>query len=259
MSASDDLHPAARDGFAAAAGAYGRGRPAYPAGIAGWLAGTLGLRAGQRVADVGAGTGKFTRLLAATGAQVLAIEPVEQMRAAIDALPGVTALDGAAQALPLPDQSLDAIACAQAFHWFASGAVLDEFARVLKPGGRLGLVWNVRDESVEWVHRITELITPFEGNAPRFYKGDWCKPFPHPAFTALRETSFAYEHVGPPGEVVIDRFMSVSFIAALAQPAKGEVRSQLQLLVDTHPDLRGRAVVRFPYRTLAFDCERLPA
>ena len=259
MSTSDDLHSAARLGFATAAGAYGRGRPEYPAQMAGWLVDTLGLGEGKRVADVGAGTGKFTRLLVPTGAQVLAVEPVAQMRDAIGALPGVTALDATAQALPLPDASLDAIVCAQAFHWFASSAALDEFARVLKPGGRLGLVWNVRDESVDWVRRITALITPFEGDAPRFYKGDWRKPFPHPAFTPLREASFAYEHVGPPDEVVIDRFMSVSFIAALAQPARDEVRRQLRQLVDTHPDLRGRDVVRFPYRTLAFDCERILA
>jgi SAM-dependent methyltransferase len=257
MNTKSGLHPAASQGFAKEASAYGRGRPDYPAGIVDWLRGSLDLGPGKRVADVGAGTGKFTKLLAQTGAEVLAVEPVEPMRAAMADMAGVRAVAGTAQAIPAGDQSLDAVVCAQAFHWFAGSDVLDEFARVLRPGGHLGLVWNVRDDSVDWVHRITELITPFEGDAPRFYKGDWRKPFPHPAFTPLEETALPYEHVGPPDQVVIDRFMSVSFIAALAEPAKSQVRSQLQELVATHPALRGQAVTRFPYRTLAFHCRRV--
>ncbi len=257
MTASDtDLHTAAREGFAREAASYARGRPDYPPQLAPWLTGPLGLAPGRRAADVGAGTGKFTRLLLATGADIVAIEPVAPMRAQLAGIAGVEALDGTAQSLPVADGSLDAIVCAQAFHWFAHRAVLDEFARALRPGGRLGLVWNVRDESVDWVHRITELITPFEGDAPRFYKGDWRQPFPHPAFSALQEASFAYEHVGAPQQVIIDRFMSVSFIAALPAPQRLEVQGTLEHLIATHPALRGQAVVRFPYRTLAFHCGR---
>lgn len=236
---------------------YGRGRPDYPPQLADWLTATLGLAPGQRVADVGAGTGKFTKLLLATGAQALAIEPMDEMREQAAALPGVQALAGTAQSLPVPDGSLDAIVCAQAFHWFASASVLDEFARALKPGGRLGLVWNVRDESVDWVAQITRLITPFEGDAPRFYKGDWRKPFPHPQFSPLQQASFPYEHVGPPSQVIIERFMSVSFIAAQPPAQRARIQSQLEDLIATHPDVRGRALLHFPYRTLAFHCERL--
>jgi SAM-dependent methyltransferase len=250
------IHDAARQGFAREAVSYARGRPEYPAQIEGWLTGTLGLGPGRRVADVGAGTGKFTKLLLATGAATLAIEPVAQMREQLETLAGVQVLAGTAQALPVPDGSLDAIVCAQAFHWFAQAAVLDEFARVLRPGGMLGLVWNVRDESVGWVAQITRLITPFEGDAPRFYKGDWRKPFPHPRFSPLQEASFPHEHPGPASQVIIDRFMSVSFIAALADAQRTQVQSALEALVATHPDLRGRATVRFPYRTLAFHCAR---
>jgi SAM-dependent methyltransferase len=235
---------------------YSRGRPEYPPELGHWLTGTLGLAPGQRVADVGAGTGKFTKLLLPTGAETLAIEPVDEMRAQAASLPGVRALAGTAQSIPVPDQALDAIVCAQAFHWFASSAVLDEFARALKVGGRLGLVWNVRDESVDWVAQITRLITPFEGDAPRFYKGDWRKPFPHPKFSPLQQASFPWEHVGPPGQVIIDRFMSVSFIAVLPDAQRHQVQSQLEELIATHPDLRGRTEVHFPYRTLAFHCVR---
>jgi SAM-dependent methyltransferase len=253
---SADIHAAAQQGFAKEAGTYSRGRPGYPPELQGWLKNTLMLGPGKSVADVGAGTGKFTRQLLSTGAQVIAIEPVDEMRAEAAKLPGVRALPGTAQSLPLADGEVDAITCAQAFHWFAHTQVLDEFARVLKPGARIGLVWNVRDESVDWVRKITELITPLEGDAPRFYKGDWRTPFPHPAFGELRETKFAHAHVGSPQVVIVDRFMSVSFIASLDATGQGAVRAALEDLIATHPDLRGRSEVTFPYQTLAFDCAR---
>lgn len=253
-----EVHVAAQQGFTKEAQAYARGRPDYPAALSGWLEETLGLASGRTVADVGAGTGKFTRLLTATGAEVIAIEPVEAMRARISVdLPAVRALPGTAQAIPLPDASLDVLLCAQAFHWFANGEALDEFHRVLKPGGRLGLVWNVRDESVDWVAALTAIVTPYEGDAPRFYKGDWRRPFPHRGFSPLVETRFSYQHTGTPQQVIVDRFMSVSFIAALPAQENAEVRARLDALIATHPALRGREVLDFPYDTLAFHCTRL--
>lgn len=249
---TDAVHAAARRGFEQQADTYERGRPDYPAALDGWLREALALGPGQRVADVGAGTGKFTPRLLATGADVLAVEPVDAMRAALARrLPQVQALAGTAQAIPLEDAALDALVCAQAFHWFATHAVLDEFARVLRPGGRLGLVWNVRDESVDWVAALTAIITPYEGDAPRFHKGDWRRAFPHPAFEPLAESHFEHAHEGPPGQVIVDRFMSVSFIGALPAHEQARVRERIEQLVATHPALRGQAVVRLPYRTLA--------
>ena len=258
MENKDAVHSAARQGFEKEAQTYARGRPDYPAALADWLRETLGIGPGRHVADVGAGTGKFSALLAATGAAVTAVEPVDAMRAGIEArqLPTVRAVAGTAQAVPLADGTLDAVTCAQAFHWFASRETLDEFHRVLRPGGRLGLVWNVRDESVDWVAALTAIVTPFEGDAPRFYKGDWRRPFPHPGFGGLVETRLPHEHVGPPEQVIVDRFMSVSFIAALPNAQRAQVREQIEELIATHPALRGREAVRFPYTTLAFHCER---
>lgn len=255
----DAVHAAAQQGYAKEAQAYARGRPDYPAALSDWLVHTLGLCRGRQVADVGAGTGKFTALLAATGADVVGVEPVDAMRERIDALklPTVRAVAGTAQSMPLPAGALDAVVCAQAFHWFAGTEALDEFHRVLRPGGRLGLVWNVRDESVDWVAELTTIITPLEGDAPRFYKGDWKKPFPHAGFTALAETRLQHEHVGPPEQVIIDRFMSVSFIAALPDAQRQQVRAQIEALIERHPALRGQTIVRFPYTTLAYHCERL--
>ncbi len=258
LSKQGALHPAAQRGFEKEAQAYARGRPDYPQALSDWLLQPVGLGPGRQAADVGAGTGKFTALLARAGAQITAVEPVDAMRAQIAALglDGGSALPGTAQAMPLADTALDAVVCAQAFHWFAGREALDEFHRVLRPGGRLALVWNVRDESVDWVAALTAIITPHEGDAPRFHKGDWRHAFPHPGFGPLIETSFAHAHVGPPQQVIVDRFMSVSFIAALPDVPRDAVRRDIETLVATHPALRGRETVRFPYTTLACHCVR---
>lgn len=252
------VHKSAQVGFSTEARTYAQGRPDYPAELLPWLRDTLGALPGAAVVDLGAGTGKFTRLLTATGATVTAIEPVEAMRAELVArLPQVRAVAGTADAMPLEPAAADALTCAQAFHWFAHEAALVEIHRVLKPGGRLGLVWNVRDESVDWVAQITRIITPYEGDTPRFHTGAWRLPFNGRHFSALESSHFAYSHVGTPQEVIIDRIQSVSFIAALPGAAKAQVVEQLQHLIQTHPDLRGRETVAFPYRTEAYHCTRL--
>ncbi|MBU6502391.1 MAG: methyltransferase domain-containing protein [Burkholderiales bacterium] len=254
----DEVHVAAQQGFTKEAQMYARGRPEYPPALASWLTGPVALAPGRSVADIGAGTGKFTSLLPATGADVVALEPVDAMRAQLQQhLPAVRALAGTAQSMPLAGGSLDAVVCAQSFHWFANQAALDEFHRVLRPGGKLGLVWNVRDESVDWVASLTAIVTPYEGNAPRFYTGDWRQPFPHPGFTELVEHRFEHRHVGAPQQVIVDRFLSVSFIAALAPAECALVRERIEALIATHPALRGRATVSCPYQTLAFHCTRI--
>lgn len=256
-----DIHDAAQRGFSTGAPAYVRGRPDYPDTLLPWLQQALGVQAGSDTVDLGAGTGKFTALLARTGARVHAVEPVEAMLAQLTrALPGVQALAGSAQAIPLPDGSADSLVCAQAFHWFATPAALAEIHRVLRPGGRLGLVWNVRDESVDWVAEITRIVTPYEGDAPRFYKGDWKRPFDDGRLFSRPELSvLPHQHVGPPQEVIVDRVLSVSFIAALPDDEKARVRARLLTLVADHPDLRGHDRVAFPYRTEAWLSRRLEA
>ncbi|MGO4280954.1 class I SAM-dependent methyltransferase [Cupriavidus sp. RAF20_2] len=251
------IHNAAAQGFAAQADTYARGRPEYPAELAHWLHDTLGLAPGKSVVDLGAGTGKFTRLLAATGASVVAVEPVAEMRAQLAAkLPDATVLAGTAEAIPLPDASVHAVVCAQAFHWFANPAAMAEIRRVLRPGGKLGLVWNVRDESVDWVARLTAIMTPFEGDAPRYYRGDWKRVFPAEGFGPLRLTEFPYTHTGAPEQVIVDRVMSVSFIASLPPAQQDAVRAQLHDVIATDPALRGQTAVAFPYTTAAYCAER---
>jgi len=252
------IHPAAQNGFSVEAQSYARGRREYPAELLRWLTDDLNVGVGKAAVDLGAGTGKFTKLLGQTGADVIAVEPVEAMRAQLaKALPDVRCLAGSAEAIPLETSSVDALVCAQAFHWFANKEALGEIHRVLRVDGMLGLVWNVRDESVDWVAAITKIITPYEGNAPRFHRGDWSKPFSGEDFTALECASFAHRHVGTPQEVILDRILSVSFIAALPAREKTGIAAQLRDLIASHPALRGRDAVAFPYRTEAYRCKRL--
>jgi len=254
------VHPAAQDGFSSAAETYGRGRPDYPPQLQSWLQRTLGVAPGTRALDLGAGTGKFTPLLLAAGAEVIAVEPVAAMRAQLEAkLPQVRALAASAQSMPLDDASVDAVLCAQAFHWFASAEALREIGRVLRPGGRLGLVWNVRDESVPWVAAITRILTPYEGDTPRYRQGHWRRLFPSELFSELDETVLSYRHVGSAQQVIVDRCLSVSFIAALPLAQREQVATALATLIGTEPALQGDGPVAFPYFTHAYCSTRAPA
>jgi ubiquinone/menaquinone biosynthesis C-methylase UbiE len=251
------IHRAALEGFSKGARAYTRGRPGYPDALLQWLREQLRLGPGKAAVDLGAGTGKFTRLMLRTGAKVVAVEPIEAMRAQlVESLPDVTVISGAAESLPLSAESVDAVVCAQAFHWFATHEALEEIHRVLVPGGTLGLVWNVRDESCDWVAAITEIITPYEADAPRFHTGQWRQAFTGDLFSEPQGCTFPYQHAGTPQEAIIDRFLSVSFIAALPAPDKAQVKARLQALIDTWPQLKGRAEIAFPYQTRAYHCVR---
>jgi ubiquinone/menaquinone biosynthesis C-methylase UbiE len=247
------VHHAALEGFSREAASYARGRPDYPQQLVAWLQQALQLRPGRSAVDLGAGTGKFTRLLLQTGASVVAIEPVDAMRAQLlQNFPGVSAFAATAQAMPLADASVDALVCAQAFHWFASHEALREIGRVLKSGGKLGLVWNVRDESVDWVAAITRIMAPYEGDTPRFHSGAWRRLFPNELFSELQETTAPYQHLGSARAVILDRVLSVSFIAALPAAERAQVAGQLEALIASHPQLQQRPVIAFPYLTHAF-------
>jgi SAM-dependent methyltransferase len=136
--------------FGPAAEAYDRGRPGYPRDALAWC-----LPAGaRRVLDLGAGTGKLTRGLLALGLDVVAVEPLAELRARVPS--PATALDGSAEAIPAGDASVDAVLVGQAFHWFDAPRALTEIARVLRPGGTLGLLWNVLDDATPWVAALAD-------------------------------------------------------------------------------------------------------
>lgn len=251
------IHPAALEGFSQGADAYAHGRPGYPAALLPWLRTALLLGENSAVADLGAGTGKFTELLMQTGARIVAVEPVEAMRARLmQRLPGIRTVAGTAQATTLETGSVDAVTCAQAFHWFASRQTLEEIHRVLAPGGRLGLIWNVRDESCDWVVELAAVIAPYEADTPRFHTGSWQRAFTNESFSPRELTVFPHQHVGTAQEVIVDRTLSVSFIAALPAAERTLVARKLNALIDSHPQLKGRGEVTFPYRTHAYRCAR---
>ncbi|QAY93537.1 class I SAM-dependent methyltransferase [Pseudomonas sp. ACM7] len=253
----DQVHHSAAAGYKAGADTYVRGRPDYPPQVANWLTGTLGLNADKAVVDLGAGTGKFTGRLVATGAQVIAVEPVAQMLEKLsEAFPEVLAVSGTAMDLPLPDASVDVVICAQAFHWFASTEALTEIARVLKPGGKLGLVWNLRDSRVSWVPKLDAIVNALEGDTPRYYTGAWRRAFPHAAFGPLAEQRFSHGHTGSPEDVIFNRVRSTSFVEALPAEERAKVDEQIRALIAAEPDLRGRDVVAVPYETAAFVAEK---
>jgi SAM-dependent methyltransferase len=145
--------------FGAVASAYAEHRPDYPADAVRWCVAPLGREvAGLRVLDLGAGTGKLTVLLAELGADVTAVEPDEEMLAELRRrVPSVRTLHGPAEAIPLPDESVDAVLCGQSMHWFDMPRALPEIARVLVPGGTIGGLWNSDDDRVEWVAGLQEV------------------------------------------------------------------------------------------------------
>ncbi len=254
-SGSPSVHRVAADGFAAGAETYVRGRPDYPPQALDWLRNAIGLGEGKMAIDLGAGTGKFSKLLLATGAKVVAVDPVVPM---LDRLrrdvPGVEAVVGNAEHIPLAAESADAVLCAQSFHWFATPAAVAEIRRVLKPGGVLGLIWNQRDESVDWVAQLSEIFAQYEGDTPRMASGQWRKVFPAPGFGPLQESRFPHTHTGPAEQVIVDRVTSVSFIAALSASEREDVVAEARALINRTTSLAGRDEVTMPYITMAFHC-----
>ncbi|MFS7184773.1 class I SAM-dependent methyltransferase [Serratia proteamaculans] len=255
---SHSIHHAAAEGYQANADRYVKGRPDYPQEITTWLRDTIGLHAGMTVIDLGAGTGKFTPRLLETGAQVIAVEPVAQMLEKLSAaLPQVKTLAGTAESIPLPDESVDAVVCAQSFHWFATPKALAEIQRILKPGGKLGLVWNMRDARVSWVRKLNQIVDRHEGDAPRFYTGEWRKLFPFKGLDALQEQVFMLGHQGAVEDVIFNRVRSTSFIAALPPQQQEQVIEQIRQLVAEEGELQGKDSVTVPYQTKAYFTTKL--
>jgi len=255
---SGAIHQSAARGFALAPEAYERGRPMYPFAAVRRLVRELRIKPESTVLDLAAGTGKLTRLLAQLGADVVAVEPVDEMRQRlVETIPGVRALPGTAEAIPLENGSMDAVTVGQAFHWFDGDAALTEIHRVLRPGTRLGLIWNVKDVSVDWVRLLAEIIEPYRGSAPSVASGAWKEAFERTElFTAIERARFAFVHATDMGTVVA-RVTSISFIAALDPVVREQVVAQVRELVATHPETRGREVFPLRYRTGVYWCDRI--
>jgi SAM-dependent methyltransferase len=228
---AEKLHEVAATGYARGAEDYERGRSGYPQEAVDWL----DLRAGRTVVDLAAGTGKFTRLLVPTGARVIAVEPVAEMRALIRG--PVEVLDGTAEAMPLQDSSVDVVTVAQAFHWFDPEPALAEIRRVLRPGGTLALVWNRRIDEDPLNKAIREITEPYRGDAPDRRDAPW-----RALLEPSEEREFDNPHLVEAG-MLGERVASISFISALPDEERQRVVAAAEELA------RGRAVT-IPQRTL---------
>jgi SAM-dependent methyltransferase len=243
MSSPPDRDTARRarqaESFGAAAEIYERVRPGYPDAAIDWL-----LPPGARVVlDLGAGTGKLTRQLAARGLEVLAVEPSGGMRETLRAVvPGVQALAGTAEAIPLGRAAVDAVLVAQAWHWVDVPRAVPEVARVLRPGGQLGLIWNSRDESVGWVAQLSALM---EGGVEQMNSAE---PQVGPPFGPLERRDFGWAQRLSP-DALVDLVASRSYVITASPEARAARLAAVRRLADSHPDLAGRAEFTLPYVT----------
>ncbi|HSJ44956.1 MAG TPA: methyltransferase domain-containing protein [Euzebyales bacterium] len=224
------VHPEAAVGFGRAADAYERGRPGYPSEMVGWLCGRVGIGAGRRVLDLAAGTGKLTRALVATGASLMAADPLHVMLRTLRDVTGgvVPAVTATAQALPLADGTLDGIVVAQGFHWFDSDAALTEMLRVLAPGGAIGLVWNVRRPDDPLQAAISAIIDPHRRDTPSHASGRWRRVVDRSVLVDVTASHAVAHAVTTDVDGLVDRILSISFVSALPDAERMAVERRVR-------------------------------
>jgi SAM-dependent methyltransferase len=235
--------------FGAAAHLYDAIRPTYPAAAVAWALGEAPLR----VLDLGAGTGRLTRVLLDAGHEVVAVDPDPQMLAVLAARhPRATALAGPAERIPLPEGTVDAVVCGQAYHWFDRQAALPEIARVLVPGGTFAPLWNLRDEDVAWVAELSAIIGSEGADLARTdgvgEYGPWFAGTEHQVF----EHSAA---ITPEG--LVDLVRSRSYYLTADDARQAQMVAAVRELAATHPDLAGMAQFALPYRTHVYRSKRV--
>jgi SAM-dependent methyltransferase len=224
------VNEVAAAGFTAGVDAYERGRPEYPADVVSFVVDRLGITPGRDVLDLAAGTGKFTRALVPTGAHVVAVEPLPAMRAR---LTGVEVVAGTAEAIPFPDASFDAVTVAQAFHWFDASAACAEISRVLRPGGGVAMLWNERDDRVDWVAALDRIfdwpvLRPFPENEDWVAVLDatgWFEPAAHHQLEWSQSVDV---------EQLVARVLSTSYVATWTAERQAEVADAVRAHVASY-------------------------
>lgn len=253
------LHPAAQQGFSAAAELYQRVRPSYPQEIVNWLIEDLGITQQSKVIDLGAGTGKFLDYLKQATPHIIAVEPIAEMLEQLKIVhPEVQTQQASSDQILLKNNSIDAILCAQSFHWFANLETLTEMHRLLKSDGHLGLVWNQRDESVDWVKALADLLAQYEGDTPRFHSNEWQNVFQQQSlFQLAGKKTFVQHQIGTVEQVVSQRLLSTSFIAAMPPEQQLEMKLKFEAIVLHYTAKAPHDEIAFPYVTYAYHFQNL--
>ncbi|WP_282848121.1 class I SAM-dependent methyltransferase [Microbacterium oxydans] len=237
--------------FGEQAGNYEVGRPDYPFEAVAWMLERMP-HGSRRIADVGAGTGKLTRVLAeAPDAEVVAVDPDPVMLATLrGAVPGVPTFQGSAEKLPLPDASVDAVVLGQAWHWVDPVAGSAEIGRAVRGGGVLGLIWNIRDDRVDWVRRLTEIMHGSHAEN-MLAEGD---PVVSAPFSGLEQERWEWTRTVT-RDVLHRMAASRSYIITASDEEKARITRELDALFD-ELDLHGDATIDLPYVTRAYRAVR---
>jgi len=236
-------HPAMA-AYASRVTEYVAGRPGYPETL------LADLPLADTIIELGAGTGKFTALLAQTGKRILAVEPLPEMAARVDSerLANVEVLIGSAEAIPVSDRSAGLICCATSFHWFDYVPATGEIVRTLEQGGTLALIWNVPDNSAGWMRAFADVLEGYAGNTPRRVDGRWRTIFDDARFEHVG-TNFHPDVHPMTTDSIVDRAMSASFIAGLPHWEQQVVRHRITGIIDNEPSFAGKSSIEFPYVT----------
>jgi SAM-dependent methyltransferase len=228
-----DLHPLA-EAFASVADAYERGRPEYAPAVIGAAAAELGVRPGDRVLELAAGTGKLTQALVAYGFEVVAVEPQDALRAVlVDKVGAARVREGVAERIPLEDESVGAVMIADAFHWFDRPRALGEIRRVLALGGGLALFSTAPDWSgASWAHELGTLVAGTRPEHPNFDGRPW-QEFVRQADGFAEPWELRVTTHGPADpERVLAHMASVSWIAGLPAREGAEVLARMRAIVE---------------------------